>query len=217
MPQKMKLIRTYSDIPKNGKLFYLNIYNFHLVLKNIKGSNNYFTFDGVGLLNISRVITARKIERLAPDLTSYFSIFIPTLSNIIFVGGKPGESDRISEKYSKGKTFSIHGFHDDKYIINALKAKIEPESVVIVGMGSPKQEVLINELHKIHPDNLFISCGAFFSQFSASEKYYPNWINSLNLRMPYRLIRERLYNRLPLYFINPFRFLLSIINKRIQL
>ena len=213
----MKLIRTYSDIPKSGKLFYLNIYNFNLVLKHIKGSNNYFTYEGVGLLNISRVITARRTERLAPDLTSYFSNFIPSLSNIIFVGGKPGESDSISQKYAKGKTFSIHGYHDENYIIKTIAEKIEPESVVIVGMGSPKQEVLISELYKIHPDNLFISCGAFFSQFSVSEKYYPNWIDSLNLRMPYRLIREGLYDRLPLYLINPFRFLLSIITKKIQL
>ena len=213
----MKLIRTYSDIPKSGKLFYLNIYNFNLVLENTKGTNNFFTFDGVGLLNISRILTAKKIERLAPDLTSYFSNFLPSLSNVIFIGGKPGESDRISQNHTKGKTFSVHGYCDEEVIIRNLAEKIENDTVIIVGMGSPKQEVLINKLHEIYPDNLFISCGAFFSQFSISENYYPNWINSLNLRMPYRLIRERLYYRLPLYVINPFRFILTVVTKRIEL
>ena len=213
----MKLVRTYSDIPKSGKLFYLNIYNLNLVLKHIKGRNNYFTYDGVGLLNISRVITARKIERLSPDLTSYFSNYLPSLSNIIFVGGKPGEAKNISQLFTKAKTFTIHGYHEEDYIITTLAKNIEPDSVIIVGMGSPKQEILINKLHENYPDNLFISCGAFISQFSDAAKYYPNWIDSLNLRMPYRMFREKLFGRIPLYFINPFRFLFWVKTKRIQL
>ena len=168
-------------------------------------------------MNISRILKTRKIERLAPDLTSYFANYLPSLSNIIFVGGKPGEANNVSQLYTKAKTFAIHGYHEEDYIITTLAQKIEPDSVIIVGMGSPKQEMLINKLYQTYPDNLFISCGAFLTQFSVSENYYPNWIDSLNLRMPYRMFREKLYGRLPLYFVNPFRFLLWVKTKRIQL
>ena len=213
----MKLVRQYDDIPNRGKLFYLNIYNLNLVLKNIKGEYNYFTFDGVGLLNISRIIKFVKIERLAPDLTSYFPDYLPSLSNVIFIGGNPGEADQIAEKYIKGKVFSIHGYHEEDYLMSVLKEKIDPESVIIVGMGSPKQEAIINKLYEIYTENLFISCGAFFSQFSTFQKYYPYFVDYLNLRMPYRMIREGLYRRLPLYFINPVRFLIAVVSKKIQL
>lgn len=70
--------------------------------------------------------------------------------------------------------------------------------VVICGMGAPRQDQFLLGLKASGWKGLGFTCGGYLDQASVSGvTYYPDWINRLNLRAPYRLLREprRLWRR----------------------
>lgn len=86
---------------------------------------------------------------------------------------------------------SHHGYikgEEDK-IVKAITA-INPD-VVIIGMGAPLQDVISLKLKDAGFLGTVYTCGGFMHQSSERLNYYPNWVNRLNLRTFYRLIRER--------------------------
>ena len=64
-------------------------------------------------------------------------------------------------------------------------------------MGVPLQERFLLQLTDAGWNGVGITCGGFLDQLSQGVQYYPGWINSLNLRWAYRLMREpgRLWRR----------------------
>jgi len=61
--------------------------------------------------------------------------------------------------------------------------------VVLVAMGSPKQEELIEELQKAHPA-VYLGLGGSFDVYVGAVKRAPDWWVRHNLEWTYRLIRQ---------------------------
>ena len=93
-------------------------------------------------------------------------------------------------------------------------------SILFVGLGFPKQELLLLELNECYSPFVGYTCGAFISQTSQKKIYYPYLINQLNLRWLYRgltcqHVRKRLiidYPKFIFKFLTDSKFRYFILN-----
>lgn len=61
--------------------------------------------------------------------------------------------------------------------------------IIFVAMGSPKQELLMEELHKAHPA-LYQGLGGSFDVYTGNVKRAPQWWVDNNLEWAYRLFKQ---------------------------
>ena len=102
------------------------------------------------------------------------------------------------------------GFEDDPIIIDLIIEKIRNSNanVLAVGLGAPKQELLIDKIKKEIPDvKLFFAIGATIDFISGDLKRAPEWVQKLNMewfyRMcedPSRLIKRYLVEDIPIFW-----------------
>lgn len=67
-------------------------------------------------------------------------------------------------------------------------ARKKPD-VVFVAMGSPKQELLMEEMHKVHPA-IYQGLGGSFDVYTGHVKRAPQWWIDHNLEFAYRLLKQ---------------------------
>ena len=112
---------------------------------------------------------------------------------------------------------SIAGFHDGYLTTDDLKKDVIADilrtkpDVVFVAMGSPKQELLMAELRKIHPA-LYMGLGGSFDIYTGKVKRAPKWWVEHNLEFAYRLLKQpkRIRRQIRL-----FRFVWLLITNRL--
>ncbi len=86
--------------------------------------------------------------------------------------------------------------------------------IVIVGMGAGKQERLLLDLRAAGWQGTGFTCGGYLDQFvqAKGQDYYPAWVDRLNLRWLYRMMKEP--NRLLKRYLKDYpRFLIKYGNK----
>lgn len=131
-------------------------------------------------------------------------------ARLAVVGGKPGEAmvfHQVLERRFPGLevVFAEDGYFpaDTAGALIGRIAMAKPD-VLLLSMGSPRQEIFANDLrkHTGHPMAV-ITCGGFVGQTASRRTgYYPDLIVRLNLRWMYRLHREpRLIARLLRYYL----------------
>lgn len=112
------------------------------------------------------------------------------------VGGKPQVIKETVEKLqNEFKGIRIIGFRDGylrsederKQLVLDIASK-KPD-VVFVAMGSPKQELLMEEIQKQHKA-IFQGLGGSFDVYTGHVERAPKWWVDHNLEFLYRLIRE---------------------------
>lgn len=112
------------------------------------------------------------------------------------VGGKPQVIKETVEKLqNEFKGIKIIGFRDgylrseeEKQQLIADMADKKPD-VVFVAMGSPKQELLMEQIQKKHKA-IFQGLGGSFDVYTGHVERAPKWWVDHNLEFLYRLIRE---------------------------
>ena len=100
----------------------------------------------------------------------------------------------------------LDGYKDEEIMISEIR-RCKPE-VVLLGLGTPKQEFLAKKLHQIFPNIVFVNSGGAIDVFSGSVKRAPVFIQNLNIEWLFRMIiqptRIRRYSSLfkfiPIYF-----------------
>lgn len=161
--------------------------------------------DGIGMVVAARRIAKINIDRTTFDLTSLAGPICDWLSGnripLVLVGGKPGVSTRAAEKLvglypSLNIVETFSGYGDDPHSAKMFLSK-NPEMAVACGMGAPRQEKFLIELKSTRWRGMGFGCGGFLDQVGEKTEYFPAWIDRLNLRFLYRLLREprRLWRR----------------------
>jgi N-acetylglucosaminyldiphosphoundecaprenol N-acetyl-beta-D-mannosaminyltransferase len=160
--------------------------------------------DGIAMVQAVRLLHKVQGTRISFDSTA-LAPFVFRLaerhdSRIVLVGGKPGVAERARRQLLpvyEGLNIvgTLHGYSDFATTI-ATVAELRPD-IVICGMGVPLQEHFLLQLTDTGWNGLGITCGGFLDQLSQGVQYYPAWVNTLNLRWAYRLMREprRLWRR----------------------
>lgn len=147
--------------------------------------------------------TGISVTRRSFDMTSLASVlFRYAMDNgraLYLIGGDESDielSVAVIQKYFPKLRIAGHrnGYFSDtgedyRQTIAEI-VKIQPD-YLIAGMGVLRQERFIQDARKAGFKGIGFTCGGFFSQLAkCGIKYYPGWVDRLNLRFAYRFINE---------------------------
>ena len=99
-------------------------------------------------------------------------------------------------------------FKDDDRVLDELTAA-NPK-LVLVALGSPKQEIFISKAKNLLPNALFIGLGGSFDVWSGVVERAPEIWQKLGLEWLYRTVKEpkrfkRIFPTLPLFVLKVFK------------
>ena len=102
-------------------------------------------------------------------------------------------------------------FKDDERVLKELKEKAP--KLVLVALGSPKQEIFISQAKGMLPETVFIGLGGSFDVWSGVVERAPEIYQKMGLEWLYRTVKEpqrfkRIFPTLPL-------FVLKVLKERI--
>lgn len=178
---------------KRNPAFHALLQRFDLVLP-----------DGIGMALAIRALLGRQAARISFDSTS---LALPVFGHateqgrsIAFVGGRPGVAARaqqaIQQRFPALRCIGAWSGHGDMTATIRDLAAAAPD-LVVCGMGSVAQEAFLQDLAEAGWTGIGITCGGYLDQLAGGLRYYPGWVDALNLRWAYRLWREpeRLWRR----------------------
>ena len=154
--------------------------------------------DGVGVVWASKYSAHKLPERVSGyDLAQkLFAKMEKKGKSVYFFGGDPGTSSVAAKKIKKlfpelnivGCRNGYFSAEDERKIISEIKA-LEPD-LLLVGLGSPKQEKWIYENLRIMGVKVAIGVGGSFDVMSGKVKRAPIIFRKLGLEWFYRLVSQ---------------------------
>lgn len=188
-------------------------------LKNIILNAELVIPDGVGVELGFKILGKNNVHRIAGIVyaKSMIEKFWQNNCSIALIGAKPEILDltirNLKNEFDNLKIAYAHDgyFSDEQAIFDSLKNS--GAELVLVALGSPKQENFIYKLKKDMPNTLFIGVGGSFDVWSNKVERAPEIWQKAGLEWLYRTIKEparfkRIFPTLPL-------FVLKIIKERL--
>ena len=134
------------------------------------------------------------------------------------VGGKPEVIEETIQKLRADfPRINIVGYrdgylkgNDDETLIADIAEK-KPD-VVFVAMGSPKQELLMERMQRVHPEAIYQGLGGSFDVYTGRVERAPEWWIRHNLEFAYRLIKQTSRIKRQIHLV---RFLFRVLTNRI--
>lgn len=158
--------------------------------------------DGMPLVWASRLMGTPLPERVCgADLTKMLLAKAATTGrSVFFLGGAPGVADAAIEamraEYPQinivGSYCPPFGFEKNAAEWSNMSEQLfaaQPD-IVLVGLGSPKQDVVIDRLRPILPNTWWLGVGATFSFLSGKVGRAPVWMQRCGLEWLHRLLSE---------------------------
>lgn len=224
-----RLVKEFNLLKTKKKTFiFINPFSYFKLRK----EGVLSLFDGIFIDGISLIICLRllgvRVERKSFDMTSIGKEILGLCNNnhkdVYFVGAKENEISKFVETIlKKYPNLNIAGYRngyfntkqDEKKEILKIVSEINP-SIIVIGMGSPTQELFLLKLKEAGYKGYCFTCGGFFHQTTKRPYYYPKWINTLNLRWLYRIYDEpKLFSRYLFYYpVGILLFIFDILKKQ---
>ena len=165
--------------------------NFSQIINNA----DYVIPDGIGIIKGAKSLGTPIPERITGFDTLKYLIEAANRKQlkVYLLGAKPeviqASAEKIKNDYPQIDLVGFHDgyFKDDSIIVQEISEK-QP-NVVLVALGSPKQEIFINKYRK-SADAIWIGVGGSFDVFSGTKKRAPIIMQKLNLEWLYRLFKE---------------------------
>lgn len=189
---------------KNEKKFIITV-NPEIVMKsynnvNIKNillnDNNILVPDGISIIKKAKKYNINIKERITGvDISSKaLEICNKNKKSIYLFGAKKEVIKSLVSKIKKDySNINILGYNDgyvsDKDKIMKEIIKLSPD-LVLVALGVPSQELLINKYIEKAKKGIFIGVGGTFDVLSGNKKRAPKLFIKLNLEWLYRIICE---------------------------
>lgn len=166
--------------------------------KNIINEAELVIPDGIGIIKAGNILGTPLKERVAGyDLIcNLLEAGKDGSISFYFWGSKPGYADeakqKVEEKYPNIKILGCHtGYFKDEEessIIEEIR-NLKPD-VLLVGVGAPKQEKLINKYKSEGFFKVGIGCGGSIDVLAGRVKRAPKIFIKLHLEWFYRLLKE---------------------------
>ncbi len=209
-----------------SRLFYVNAHTLNLAVEDqefagVLRRGDLLLNDGVGVSWAARVAGFRFIHNLEG---SDFNPLILDLAaqrgwKVFFLGGRPGVTEVAAENLTRRfpelrVVGTAHGYLDEAestWVTGEVKQS--GAEVLMVGMGSPLQEMWMEEHLEASGVRLGIAVGGFFDFESGRVPRAPRWMNRAGLEWSYRLAVEprRLWRR---YLVGNPRFIARVVSHR---
>lgn len=219
----------FKDNVTQGELHtFVNLYSYS-VLRNYRHlihSIDNILVDGQLLVFVLSALRVASLQRKSFDMTSLaqdvFSSAVQRKDTVFLVGTKPSVINlAVNNIIDRFPGLDVSGFHhgylDNQEELSGVIAEIVAKSpkIVVVGMGTPRQEQFLVSLREAGWNGTGYTCGGFFHQTATDIDYYPSWANKLNLRWLYRIYDEpKLANR---YFLQyPWALCLIVFDLKIK-
>lgn len=166
--------------------------------KNIINEAELVIPDGIGIIKAGNILKTPLKERVAG-----FDLICNLLEegkdgsiSFYFWGSKPGYAEeakkKMKEKYPNIKILGSHtGYfnaEEEAEIINEIR-NLKPD-VLLVGIGAPKQEKMINKYKNEGFFKIGIGCGGSIDVLAGKVKRAPKIFIKLHLEWFYRLLKE---------------------------
>jgi N-acetylglucosaminyldiphosphoundecaprenol N-acetyl-beta-D-mannosaminyltransferase len=151
------------------------------------------TPDGFGAVLAYRLLYRRKIVKL--DLPGLVLELANAKRLRLYLIGTTEENNHLSaeniQKAYKGIHLigRHHGFFETSESIDRQLRLTKPH-IVMIGMGSPRQELISAELLQQHPQILFIGCGGRLDILAGKLHRAPDIFIRFNIEWLYRLVRQ---------------------------
>ena len=154
--------------------------------------------DGIGIIKAGNILGTPLKERVAG-----YDLICNLLEkgkdgsiSFYFWGSKPGFAEeakqKVEEKYPNINILGTHtGYFKDeeeKIIVDEIR-KLKPD-VLLVGVGFPKQEKIINKYKKEGFFKIGIGCGGSIDVLAGRVKRAPNIFIKMHLEWFYRLLKQ---------------------------
>lgn len=156
---------------------------------------DYVIPDGIGIIKGAKSLGTPIHERITGFDTLQYLIATANrkMLKVYLLGSKPeviqASADKIKRDYPQIDLVGYHdGYFKDESSIVAEIAEKQP-NIVLVALGSPKQEFFINK-YRDNADAIWIGVGGSFDVFSGTKKRAPKIVQKLNLEWFYRLVKE---------------------------
>ncbi|GAA4556753.1 WecB/TagA/CpsF family glycosyltransferase [Pseudonocardia xishanensis] len=158
--------------------------------------------DGMPLVWASRILGDPLPERVTGSslIFSLSELAAAEGRSVFVLGGAPGvpelAADRLRERYPAlrvvGAESPAFGFDGDPAAVADVVRGVREAApdLVFVGMGFPRQEVLIEALVEAHPRAFYIGCGAAIPMAAGVVDRAPAVLQQSGLEWAYRLLRE---------------------------
>ncbi len=211
------------DGGRQVRIFYANAHVLNIAceqpsFREVLEGADFIYPDGIGV----ELAAALFGERIKENLNG--TDFIPRLlewcerrgASVYLLGSKADVVSRAAERMKvRYPRLEVLGFHHGYFdptaddVANEIRS-LRP-SVVLVGMGSPRQELWISRNSTALLASVLISVGAFFDHYSGAVRRAPLWIRKARLEWLFRLSLEprRLFRRYvignPLFLVRIFK------------
>lgn len=148
--------------------------------------------DGAGAVMALKLLHSENSEKinmpvLALELANKHSL------SVFIVGAKESVHNKaigkVKTSYPRiNLVGNLHGYHTEQQIIDAI-VQAKPQ-LIMLALGSPKQEIFAKKLVPHISDGIVIGCGGALDIIAGNLKRAPEfWINN-NLEWLYRLLQE---------------------------
>jgi len=207
-------------------IFYINAHTINIIqddhgFVSILNKADLTYCGGLGPVIAANLLKKIKLSKTTtPDfIFEIFSYMEKSKKSVYFLGGKDEDLSKmifnLKEKFPKLKIAGFNNgyFLDDKSVIRLIN-KAKPD-MLLVGMGSPKQEKWIVDNYKNINAGVFWSVGAIFEILSGKYKRLPKIFNDYGFEWIFRLVQEpkRLWKR---YLIGNLEYLHILIREYIK-
>lgn len=162
---------------------------------NIVNNADYVIPDGIGIIKGANMLGTPMHERITGFDTMMFLIKQANEKHLkmYLLGAKPevinANVARIKQEFSNIDLVGYHdGYFQDEGMVAADIQEKSP-NIVLVALGSPKQEYFINK-YRDRCNAMWIGIGGSFDVFSGTKKRAPKIIQKLSLEWFYRLVKE---------------------------
>jgi N-acetylglucosaminyldiphosphoundecaprenol N-acetyl-beta-D-mannosaminyltransferase len=206
-----------EDIQNLPNSLYIVTLNFEILvnalyddeLKTLINQADLVIPDGVFitlLLFVKKAIFIKKIAGI--DLAEYL---IQKYSQIAFLGAEKDVISKLEKIFTEKMVFAHHGFfeensEEEKILVEKI-AESKPE-LLLVALGSPRQEKFISRNQKIIENTIKIGVGGAFDIWALKYKRAPKWMRIFCLEWFFRIIQEPYRLSRFLYNVNRFFHLL---------
>jgi len=189
------------------------------ILKYIIENSELVIPDGVGIELGFKILGKNNVRRIAgieyakAMLKKYWENNLP----IALIGAEQEVLELACKNLKKefdglNIVYSHNGFYEDSDTIYEALKKHNPQ-LILVALGSPKQELFIYNIKKEMPNSLFIGVGGSFDVWSNKVERAPEFWQKAGLEWLYRTLKQpsrfkRIFPTLPV-------FVLKVIKERV--
>lgn len=179
----------------NGPILNLNLFGLYLLISDNRFRQSLFNaswihIDGIGASLLIYLCTfhwypAIGYKRWGHKIFNKFND-----RSFLLIGGSEDESlnalQNLSLIYPNISISSSNGYNTDNTYFRMIDSF--PDSIIIVGMGMPKQEIFISTAVRMGYANVFFACGGWIKQLARREKPVPAFFYKLKLEWLYRSV-----------------------------